>query len=556
MADSLFEKHKSTLDSAIAAIRSRDFWTPYAESPSPRIYGEDAAPAGEKAFRDRQGKRFEIDQPGIVEWVGSERSPYGIDLGITYPKCDPDVLLPAMQAAIPAWRKAGIERRVGICLEILERINKRSFELAHAVMHTTGQGFVMSFQAGGTHAQDRGLEAVAYAYEEMTRVPAKARWEKPQGKGDPIRLEKTYRIVPRGVALMIGVSTFPTWNGYSALFANLATGNAQLVKPHPETILPLAITVEICREVLAEAGFDPNLVSLTCDTRAAPTTKDWALRPEIRIIDYTGSTGFGEWLERNAHQAVVFTEKAGVNTVVIDSTDNFKGMCANLAFSVSLYSGQMCTAPQDIFVPRGGIETDQGHKSIDEVAAGIAKAIDGLLSDEGRAAEVLGAIQNPATCDRIDEAKGLGEVVRDSTTMTHPKFADARMRSPLLLKVDGKDRATFAQELFGPIAMVVATEGTDQSLAEAARLTREQGAITAALYSTDKAVVEKAEDMMAEAGVALSSNLIGNIFVNQSVAFSDFHATGANPAANAALTDGAFVSNRFRIVQSRIPVAT
>ena len=27
-------------------------------------------------------------------------------------------------------------------------------------MHTTGQGFVMAFQAGGPHAQDRGLEAV------------------------------------------------------------------------------------------------------------------------------------------------------------------------------------------------------------------------------------------------------------------------------------------------------------------------------------------------------------------------------------------------------------
>jgi len=41
------------------------------------------------------------------------------------------------------------------------------------------------------------------------------------------------------------------------------------------------------------------------------------------------------------------------------------------------------------------------------------------------------------------------------------------------------------------------------------------------------------------------------VFVNQSAAFSDFHGTGANPAANAALTDGAFVASRFRVVQSR-----
>ena len=49
----------------------------------------------------------------------------------------------------------------------------------------------------------------------------------------------------------------------------------------------------------------------------------------------------------------------------------------------------------------------------------------------------------------------------------------------------------------------------------------------------------------------LSCNLTGGVFVNQSAAFSDFHASGANPAANAALTDGAYVASRFRIVQSR-----
>ena len=42
------------------------------------------------------------------------------------------------------------------------RLNAMSFEMANAVMHTTGQAFPMAFQAGGPHAQDRGLEAVAY----------------------------------------------------------------------------------------------------------------------------------------------------------------------------------------------------------------------------------------------------------------------------------------------------------------------------------------------------------------------------------------------------------
>src|ERR1700675_536547 len=126
--------------------------------------------------------------------VGSEMSPYGIALGISYPKVDLDQLFAAIAKAEPAWRKAGPEAWVGVSLEILARINKRSFEMAHAVMHTTGQAFVMAFQAAGPHAQDRGLEAVAYAWDELKRVPAKALWEKPQGKGEPIRMEKHFGI--------------------------------------------------------------------------------------------------------------------------------------------------------------------------------------------------------------------------------------------------------------------------------------------------------------------------------------------------------------------------
>ena len=64
-------------------------------------------------------------------------------------------------------------------------------------------------------------------------------------------------------------------------------------------------------------------------------------------------------------------------------------------------------------------------------------------------------------------------------------------------------------------------------------------------------MIADAIDVAEDTGVALSINLTGGVFVNQSAAFSDFHGTGANPAANAALTDSAFVAGRFRVVQNR-----
>ncbi len=253
MSHPLFERHRALLDQALNAISTRGYWTPFPESPSPKVYGESAPAAGKAAFDALLNKPFAGASGASVGSVGGEMSPYGIALGVTYPKLDLDRLFADIAKAEAAWRKAGPETWVGVALEILSRINKRSFEIAHAVMHTTGQAFVMSFQAGGPHAQDRGLEAVAYAWEEMHRIPAKAHWEKPQGKNEPIRMEKHYRIVPRGVGLVIGCNTFPTWNGYPGLFASLATGNAVIVKPHPNAVLPLAISVQIAREVIAES---------------------------------------------------------------------------------------------------------------------------------------------------------------------------------------------------------------------------------------------------------------------------------------------------------------
>ncbi len=556
MTHPLFTKHEATLQRALSAIETRGYWSPFAEMPSPKVYGESAAADGEAAFQAQLGQRFALDQPGTAGEVGAELSPYGFPLGIRYPEASPDQLAAAAAAAQPAWRAAGPSAWIGVSLEILARLNRASFELANAVMHTTGQAFMMAFQAGGPHAQDRALEAVAYAWDALRKIPADAHWEKPQGKNPPLAMQKRYTIVPRGTALVLGCCTFPTWNGYPGLFADLATGNTVIVKPHPGAILPLAITVRIAREVLREAGFDPNVVTLLAtDPDDGALVQGLAVRPDIKLIDFTGSTEHGDWLERHAHQAQVYTEKAGVNQIVIDSADDLKGAVRNIAFSLALYAGQMCTAPQNIYVPRDGIETPDGHLSFDEVAQAIAGAVRKLGADPARAVELLGAIQNDGVVARIDEARGLGTVLADSVTLDHPAHPGARVRTPLVVQLDASDRGVFTREWFGPISFVIATDSTAQSLDLAGGIAAECGALTLSVYSTDTAVIEQAHDAAIRGGVALSINLTGGVFVNQSAAFSDFHATGANPAANAALADAAFVANRFRVVQSRIHVA-
>ena len=523
-----FDRHEALLSDAQAALVARGYWAPFQEIPSEKHYGEGSRAAGEAAFEALKGQP--LDLPGHPEShrVGAEESPFGGALGVTYPAADPAALIAASRAAAPALAAASPKARVGALIEALVRLNAQSFLIGHANQHTTGQAFAMAFQAGGPHAQDRALEAVALAWQEMTRFPDRAVWEKPQGKAAPLRLEKHWTLVPLGVALTIGCNTFPTWNGYPGIFASLATGNPVIVKPHPRAILPLAISVRILREVFAEAGLPADAILLAADAPQAPITQALATDPAVRIIDYTGGQEFGRWLRENARQARLFSEEAGVNTVTILGAPDFAGMCDNLAFSLALYSGQMCTSPQTILIPEGGIDTDQGAMTPDQVAQGIADALDRLLADPARAGGVLGAIANPATRARLEDARAKGRAIRDGL--------------PLLLADAG---ALADSECFGPVSFVIRTADADAAIAQATRLAREKGAITAALYDNDEDRIARAIPAYAAAGVNLSINLTGNIFVNQSAAFSDFHVTGANPAGNACLTDPAFVAPRF-----------
>ena len=129
-------------------------------------------------------------------------------------------------------------------------------------------------------------------------------------------------------------------------------------------------------------------------------------------------------------------------------------------------------------------------------------------------------------------------MLADSNALVHPAFAQARVLTPLVLQLDAaQDAPQFTREWFGPISFVIATDSTAQSLELAGTIAADHGALTLSVYSTDDAVLEAAHEASIRGGVALSINLTGGVFVNQSAAFSDFHGTGANPAANAALAE-------------------
>jgi phenylacetic acid degradation protein paaN len=548
----LYEKHKNTLELAASALKSRSYYAAFPEHP--KAYPEDADAMARNSYMSRLGKKFDLLlQEGAEEWVGDEVSPYTQEsLGILYPAFSANTLVERAKLAFSTWRKTTPETRAGILVEALDRFKARFFENAYATMHTTGQGYMMAFQASGPHAADRALEAIVAGLEELRRFPESADWVKPMGKFD-IALKKTWKVVPKGIGLVIGCSTFPTWNSLPGLFATLITGNPALVKPHPGAVLPIALVVAEIQAVLRENGFDPNICQLAVDTYAAPNTKVLAEHPDVKIIDYTGNAHFGNYLE-SLPGKTVFTEKTGVNSIIIDSAPNLKELIGNISFSLLLYSGQMCTAPQNIYVPENGFDSDEGHVSVADFIAKLNEAILALAHNPKAGPFVLGAIQNTATAKRVEDAKNLGaKVVLESTGIENGMFKNARTATPLLMEVTLEQKDLYSQELFGPIAFIVKVKDVDEALAIATELGQKAGAMSCGAYTTRAEVKEKIMDEMAIAGTPVSFNLGNGIYINQTAAFSDFHGTGANPAANASFTDSAFVANRFNRVGFREP---
>jgi phenylacetic acid degradation protein paaN len=551
----LFKKHESILTKAIEALHARTFFAAFPEHPAPAVYGETADADGQKKFQAILGKNFdELLQDNPDGWAGEEESPYLQEpLKVQYPTFRVMTLIERSARALAQWRKIQPAERAGVLLESLDRLKSRFFEIAYATMHTTGQGYMMAFQASGPHAADRALEAIAAGYEELQRFPSKALWDKPMGKFN-IQLNKEWRAVPKGISVVIGCSTFPTWNSVTGMYGSLMTGNPVIVKPHPGAILPMAIVVAEIQKVLKENNLDPNICQLAVDTPGEMITKELAEHPDVKLIDFTGNSVFGSYLE-TLKGKTVFTEKTGVNSVIIDSVDDVDKVAANLAFSISLYSGQMCTAPQNIFVPSSGIKTRDGQLSFDDFSRKLAENITGLVENPKAGPFVLGAIQNKKTCERIVEAEKLpGKVVLKSRNLENPMFKNARVVTPLLVEVDATKKDIFNKELFGPIALLIKTKNTDESIAIAREMAMMHGAISCGAYVTDADVKEKIADEMSMAATPVSFNLTGGIYMNQNAAFSDFHVTGGNPSGNASFTNPEYVTKRFTWVGHREPV--
>jgi acyl-CoA reductase-like NAD-dependent aldehyde dehydrogenase len=213
----------------------------------------------------------------------------------------------------------------------------------------------------------------------------------------------------------------------------------------------------------------------------------------------------------------------------------------------------MCTAPQNFFVPQGGVQGPEGNIPYAQVVEALTGAIKGLAGHEKAGPAVCGAIQSEATLQRVEKAKTLGaKVLLESFKIADPEHPNARTASPVVLEVPADKPELFQQELFGPIVLVIPTRDTAHSIELAQQLAQQHGAISCAAYTTNEAVQQQIALAMAEAATPTAFNLMGAVYVNQNASFSDLHVSGGNPAGNASFTNPEFVNKRYTVVEFKL----
>ncbi len=545
----LSEKNKNVLDQALESLKTRKYFSPFPENP--KAYGEEADGLAKNWLSQTMNNNYTA-LDGITDatiYIGEEVSPFlQVGIGVRYPVFPVSALIAKGNIAQKQWSNVAIEFRVELLMTALDRIAKRFFDIAYATMHTTGQSYMMSFQASGPHANDRALEAIAMGYQELTRYNTNVNWVKPMGKFD-LTIEKNFNAIPLGLSLVIGCSTFPVWNTLPGLFASLVTGNAVIVKPHAKAVLPIAIVISELQALFKEHQLDASIVQMAVDTIAEPITKELAEHKDIKQIDYTGNSHFGNYIE--SLNKVCFTEKAGVNSIVLDSVKDLKAVAGNIAFSASLYSGQMCTAPQNIFIPETGIQTPEGVVSYEQTVNTLKEAFNGLVQHPKAGPGTIGAIQAETTYKRVQEfGSKFPQALVTSQNIVNEEFKDARIASPLVIELSA-DNLAYHEECFGPIVFIIKTQNTRASVQLAYDLASEKGALTCGAYTTDAQTMSEITAKMNSIFVPVSFNFNGAGFINSHAAFSDFHLTGGNKAGNASFTNAEFINKRYVWVGNR-----
>ncbi|MEV6647956.1 aldehyde dehydrogenase family protein [Amycolatopsis sp. NPDC051371] len=265
------------------------------------------------------------------------------------------------------------------------------------------------------------------------------------------------RRVPFGVVAVIAPWNFPLVLAMRSVAPALATGNAVLLKPASETAICCGVVIA---RLFQEAGLPEGVLHML-PGKGSELGNAVAEDPNIGMVSFTGSTPVGRSLSEAAgkHFKKFVSELGGNNAfLVLDDADAGAAAAAG-AFGSFVHQGQVCMAVGRHLVAESLAE---------DYVAELARIAESLTVGDPREDVDLGPVINESQADHITDI--VDRSVRAGAKIAAGGNRDGLFIRPTVLTGVTPDMPAFAEEIFGPVA-VVTTFGSDDEAVELANST-------------------------------------------------------------------------------------
>jgi succinate-semialdehyde dehydrogenase/glutarate-semialdehyde dehydrogenase len=259
---------------------------------------------------------------------------------------------------------------------------------------------------------------------------------------------------PVGVAALVTPWNFPAAMATRKLAPALAAGCTAVLKPAAETPL----TALAVARLLTEAGAPNGVVEIVTTTDAATVVTTWLQDTRVRKVSFTGSTGVGRVLLRQAADRVVNAsmELGGNAPLVVTADADLEAAVSGAMTAKFRNGGQACTAANRLYV----------HRDIaTEFLARFGDEVEELTVGPASTGAAVGPLISAAAVERVRTS--VDRAVAEGARISHQGALPAAPGwfYPPTVLADVQPTATILrEEIFGPVAPIVLWTDEDDLL--------------------------------------------------------------------------------------------
>jgi succinate-semialdehyde dehydrogenase/glutarate-semialdehyde dehydrogenase len=342
------------------------------------------------------------------------------------------------------WGTSAPRERAEILRRAFEAVTARADDFA----------LLMTLEMGKPLAEARGevtygAEFLRWFSEEAPRISGRYATA-PDGKA---RLMVHKR--PVGPSLFITPWNFPLAMATRKIAPAIAAGCTMVIKP--ATLTPL--TTLLFASVLEEVGLPAGVLNVIPTTDAGGVTGPIIKDPRLRKLSFTGSTEVGRNLLKDSADQILRTsmELGGNAPFLVFEDADLDAAVEGAMLAKMRNMGEACTAANRFIV----------HESVaEEFGSRLAKRMGELTlkrgtEDDSKVGPLIDEKSRQKVQELVDDAVSRGADVR---TGGQPHDGAGYFYPPTVITGVGRDARILAEEVFGPVAPVIAFRDEEEAV--------------------------------------------------------------------------------------------